>query len=180
MPWKSRLAEFYRDHIYPHPDRTPKSIYLELLVGIWLRGERRLYKAHETVLNPITQYECIGSGAYLAKYLIGKYQNANPGPFTLQDAALIARHAVQSAIDYDEFCGGNPEMLIIRDNGEIVKHDKATGYPQEKLIQGISDATWRMLHDLANAENYFGKEVEKRIDALSPEIRKLDMLKWNF
>ncbi len=64
------LAEFYRDHIFPHPDRTPGAVFLELLVGIWLRGETRLYVSHETVLNEVDHYECIGSGGYLAKYLL--------------------------------------------------------------------------------------------------------------
>jgi len=37
------LAEFYRDHIYTHPDRAVGALYFELLVGIWLRGETRLF-----------------------------------------------------------------------------------------------------------------------------------------
>jgi len=142
------LAEFYRDHIYPHPDRTPGATFLELLVGIWLRGQERLYKSHETVLTAIDQYECIGSGAYLAKYLIGQYQIANPGRMSLQDAAMIIPYAVQSAIDYDEYCGGNPETMIILDNGEVERNRGSL--PDTKFINGLSEITWKLLHDLVN------------------------------
>jgi len=174
------LAEFYSTHIYPHPDRVPDSPYLQLLIGIWLRGESNLYLSNETVLNPVDQYECIGAGAYLAKYIIGQYLAATPGVNSLQDVALIAEHAVQSAIEYDGRCGGCPEMLIVRDSGEIDISDPCIGYPSEKLIQGIFKETWRMLHDIAHMKNSFGKEVENRIDALSKEIRKLDLSKWQF
>jgi hypothetical protein len=54
------LAEFYRDHIYPDPDKTPGALFLQLLVGVWLRGETRMYLSHETVLIPVDNYECIG------------------------------------------------------------------------------------------------------------------------
>jgi hypothetical protein len=172
------LSEFYRDHIYPHPDRTPGATFLELLVGIWLRGENRLYVSHETVLNSIETYECIGSGAYLAKYLIGNYQQANPGANSLQDAELIARHAVQSAIDYDEYCGGNPEMIIIRNDGEI---EHPTGScPNVKFMKGFFEIMWKLPHDLANMKNedFWSSLSGKRIDEVSKQIRKLEL--WEF
>ncbi|MGA9643114.1 MAG: hypothetical protein WBQ72_17080, partial [Terriglobales bacterium] len=93
------LAEFYREHIYTHPDRTPGAVFLEILVGIWLRNETQLYVSHETLLTPVEDYECIGSGSYLAKYLIQQYKRANPAANTLEDAAMMASFAVQSAID---------------------------------------------------------------------------------
>lgn len=48
------LGEFYRDHIYTHPDRRPGAVYFEMLVGIWLRNQARLYVLHETVLTRST------------------------------------------------------------------------------------------------------------------------------
>jgi 20S proteasome alpha/beta subunit len=174
------LAEFYREHIFPHPDRTPKAVFLELLVGIWLRGEKRLYKSHETVLTAIDQYECIGSGAYLAKYLIGQYQIANPGRMSLQDAAMIIPYAVQSAIDYDENCGGNPETMIILDNGEVERNRGSL--PDTKFINGLSEITWKLLHDLVNMneKDKWGSPANDRMDKLSKQVRELDThTKWS-
>ena len=71
------LAEFYRDHIYAHPDRSPTLVFQQLLVGIWLRGETALFRPHETLLIPVEDYECIGSGAYLAKYLMRHLHHRN-------------------------------------------------------------------------------------------------------
>jgi hypothetical protein len=147
------LAEFYRDHIYPHPDRTPDAVFLEILVGIWLRGETRLYVSHETLLTPVEDYECVGSGAYLAKYLIQQYHQANPRAHTLEDTAIMASFAVQSAIDYDEHCGGNPELLIITNSGECTNAYHTAAYPSDELIKQLQLETWRLLHNLAHVED---------------------------
>lgn len=173
------LGDFYRDHIYPHPDRTPGAFFLELLVGIWLRGESKLYLSHETVLSAVTQYECVGAGAYLAKYLISQYHKANPGAKTLQDAALIANHAVQAAIDYDGRCGGKPEMLIVTNNG----NSSEPGRPGEMFIDVSLELYWKMVHDIANMtpEDQWGRACDERIDLLSKQLRELDTSsKWSF
>lgn len=176
------LAEFYSTHIYPHPDRSPDAPYLQLLVGIWVRGEHCLYLSNETVLNPVAQYECIGAGAYLANYIVGQYFKANRGSNSLADAALISRHAVQSAIDYDHNCGGSPEMLIVRSDGTVATGCMEIGYPDEKFIAGFGDLGWKMIHDLANLppNEHLGKPAEERIEKLSKDVLYLDLDKWNF
>lgn len=177
------LAEFYSTHIYPHPDRMPDSPYLQLLVGIWVRGRCRLYLSNETVLNPVDHYECIGAGAYLAKYLIGQYYKANPTANSLQDAALISRHAVQAAIDYDGRCGGTPEIWIVATNdGSGSSTSERLGYPGEMFIDVSSELYWKMVHDLAcmNSDDRWGKAADERIDKLSEQLRELDMSKWSF
>jgi 20S proteasome alpha/beta subunit len=176
------LGDFYRDHIYPHPDRTPGAFFIELLVGIWLRGESKLYLSHETVLSAVEQYECVGAGSYLAKYIIGQYKKANHGAIALQDAALISYHAVQAAIDYDARCGGKPEMLIVTNNGNPDQARERTGYPREMFIDVSLELYWKMVHDLANmkAEDQWGRPCDERIDLLSKQLRDLDTsCKWS-
>ena len=171
------LGEFYRDHIYSHPDRTPGAVFLELLVGIRFRGETRLYVSHETVLNRVDQYESIGSGAYLAKYLIRQYQAAAPSR-SLTDAAFIANFAVHAAIGYDEHCGGEARMLIVGNDGAL-SHAPAFDYPGTELVDGITGLTWKMLHRLAQVEEKSGKDSDAEVERYCAEVRKLhDSLKW--
>lgn len=167
------LAEFYREHIYPHPDRTTGAVFLELLVGIWLRGETRLYVSHETVLNEVDHYECIGSGAYLAKYLIRQYQQATDG-HSLQDASLIADFAVQGAIDYDESCGGEPEMFIIKNNGHLDSICPAVIYPGTLYTKIMQTKTWKLLHDLAQVKDNYETETAEIIENYCAGVRMLN------
>jgi hypothetical protein len=145
------LGEFYRDHIYTHPDRAPTQLYMQMLIGIWLRNETRLYSLHETVLLRIEKYECLGAGEYLAKYLIEQYKRANPAAFTLADAAILARYCIQEAINYDDRCGGEVETLIMRNSGECDNAHRTAGYPAH-LINSLRDESWRFLRELAHAQ----------------------------
>lgn len=142
------LGEFYRDHIYTHPDRMPTELYMQMLLGIWLRNETRLYALHETVLLRVEKYECLGAGEYLSKYLIKQYERANPGRFTLADAALLADYCVSEAIEYDEKCGGEAEIVIMRNSGECDNAHRTALYPAY-FINRLRDQSWRFLRELA-------------------------------
>jgi len=175
------LAEFYREHIFEHPDRTPGAVFLEILVGIWLRGETRLFVSHETLLTPVQHYECIGSGYYLAKYLIRQYMTANPGANSLQDAGLIASFAVKSAIDYDEHCDGVPEMLIIKNSGVTDEICASVLYPGDQLIESLQLSEWKFLHDLAQVNDNFESETSNQVELYCERVRQLnDKQRWVF
>jgi len=143
------LAEFYESKIANHPDRSAGFVDFKLLVGIWLRGETRLFINREVLLMPIPEYECIGSGSFLANYLIRQYKQANPGPWSLADAALIASLAVDAAMEHDPHCGGENEILIVRNDGDVSNAYDTAVYPN-MLVGGFQRETWQVLHDLAH------------------------------
>jgi hypothetical protein len=164
------LAEFYESKISGHPDRSLGVLDFKLLIGIWLRGETRLFVNREVLLKQVQDYECIGSGAYLANYLIRQYKGANPGPVTLADAALISSFAVDAAIDYDESCGGENEMLIVRNDGEASNALDTAMYPN-MMIGGLQRATWNLLHNLAHVDNKL--EAEAKLEDHFEQVRQL-------
>lgn len=176
---QSALAKFYKDHIFPHPDRASGAVYLEMLVGIWFKGETRLFVSHETLLTPVDECECVGSGAYLAKYIIGQYGYGNGDRFTLADAGLISSLAVEAAIDYDEHCGGEPEMLILKNNGETESICPAVMYPGGQFAQGVQAQTWSLLYKLARI--HAANEADYVIEQFFDKVRRLnDNCKWVF
>jgi hypothetical protein len=148
---QSALAKFYKEHIFPHPDRASGAVYIELLVGIWLKGETRIFISHETVLDPIDHYECIGTGAYLGKYLIQQYIKANEGErLDLNDCGLIASFAVESAIRYDENCGGEAEMIVVKDNGDVDSICDSVLFPGDALVRSMQGDLWKFLRELGH------------------------------
>ena len=122
-----------------------------MLVGVWLQGVTRLFLLHETVLEPVDTYACIGAGSYLAKYLVQQYMRANPGPILLEDATLMASFVVESAIDYDETCGGEPDILLVRNDGDVNNAYNTVTYPNG-MIGDLQQEMWKLLHDLAHAD----------------------------
>lgn len=168
------LGEFYRDHIYNHPDRTPGRVFLELMIGVWLRGEKRLYLSHETVLKDVGEFECIGSGAYLAKYLIGQYRKAiKSNSLAFEDAALIARHAVQAAIDHDEYCGGSPEIIVVKSDGATDKKIGDMYFPNEGFVDALFELSWKLLRDMAVDRNM--SLADNQIDEFAKQVKEIKL-----
>jgi hypothetical protein len=168
------LAEFYREHIFTHPDRTPGAVFFEMLIGIWLRNETRLFVSHETILDPVDGYECVGSGAYLAKYLVRQYREANPGPVTLEDAALMATVAVENAIEYDEHCGGDAEILIFRNSGDMSNAYSTAAYPSPQFVKELQRETWRFLHEVSQNRGDQDVESVPCLEVHFERLRKLN------
>ncbi len=175
---QSALAKFYKEHIFPHPDRdrSTGSIYLQLLVGIGLKGQTRMFVSHETLLVPVEEYECIGTGAYLAKYLIRQYLALfrDPDhPLTLEDAALIASFAVESAIDYDENCGGEAEMIIVKNTGEVEETCDALLYPGDEFITSLQREGWKLIRELVRIKSNRETEATFALEDYFDRVRKL-------
>lgn len=163
------LVEFYQTHVYPHPD--PDSVAPELLIGIWLKGETRLLTAVETTLNLVSDYECCGTGAYLARYWVRQFYNAHRHQ-QLQDlpsasqTALIANCALSSVMEYDESCGGRAEFQVLGIDG-------LTGPPEinhslTRFPPRLLSAMWRMLGNLVD-----GAFIEPTINNFIREVRAL-------
>ena len=143
------LAEFYREHIYPHPDRMPQDVFQQLLLGIWLRGETALFEPHETLLMPVEKFECIGSGSTIGKYLAGQFKKAGGYPKTLQEAALLASCIIETCIEYDEHCGGEAEMVVMHNDGQIESIEDSVLYPGREFMESLQRHDWKLLRALA-------------------------------
>ena len=77
---------------------------------------------------------------------------ANPGPILLEDATLMASFVVESAIDYDETCGGKADILIVRNDGDVSNAYPTATYPDPRLVSDLQQQTWKLLHDLAHVD----------------------------
>jgi 20S proteasome alpha/beta subunit len=146
------LAEFYKEHLYGHPDHAPMQIYMQMLVGLWLRNETRLYSLHETVFSRIEEHDCIGAGEYLSKYLIKRYKRAIPGRLGLVDVTLLADFCVREAIEYDERCGGESEIVVMRNSGAVDSSYRTGMYPNYDFPMTLQDEGWKLIHDLGEAQ----------------------------
>lgn len=175
------LVDFYQEHMYPNPEMD--SYKFELLAGVWLRGETRLFKSENTVVLPVSYYECIGSGAYLAKYWIRQFfASEKKGPHresrAIEDIALISAYALSSAMEYDEFCGGEAEFLVMKTNGEIGFGVNASIYPCEELPADFQRALWPMLRKLARAADRL--EADAAIEDFVEEVRRIGQKRGNW
>jgi 20S proteasome alpha/beta subunit len=154
---ESALVDFYQKHVYSNPN--PDNADFQLLVGVWLRGETYVFSSFGTTLNPVRDYECLGTGAYLALYWVRQFlasrDREESEDCTLDDVALISAYALKSVMEYDEYCGGQAEFIIMRKNG-LFSHEVDTAiplYPCEEFPDKILKAMWKMMRKITSAEN---------------------------
>jgi 20S proteasome alpha/beta subunit len=169
---QSALAKFYKEHIFPAQGSSGTDF--SFLIGIWLNNETRLFHSRQTVLSPVNDYECLGTGAYLATYLIRQYLTANPGIMSLEDAALIAEYAVDAVNGYDECCDGEPEFLIMRNSGECGSSYETAAYPDTAMVEGVHREAWKLLRELAHAKGDMRGETNALLEDFFERVRKLN------
>ena len=172
---KSALVSFHEEHLFPRPEKSEPADF-DLLVGLWLRGTTHLLASHYTVVNPVLDpYRCIGTGGYLAKFWIKKFLAANPPPLTLDDAAMIASYALNTVTEFDETTGGEVELLIMKDSGEIEETCDSVIYPGADLPAQIQAATLRLMHDLAQVgPNDMQVETGMLFDEFCAKVREIN------
>jgi len=168
------LVNFYGDHIFPQPSGEEVSGF-DLVIGVWLRGHTSLFASSKTVINPVNDYMCVGSGGYLGRYWVQKFMQANRdrGPLTLRDTAMLANYMIQTAIDYDESCGGEPELLIMKDTGEIEESCDTVIYPGWLLHQ-LQSEMLRLIHDLACVTGDMKAETGRVFEDFFQRLRELN------
>jgi hypothetical protein len=157
------LAEFHREHIFNHPDRNPGSAFMRMLAGIRLHRQTALFESYETLLTPIDGYECIGTGSVVGKYLVRQYLRANGSPEKLTDAALLASCAIEAAIEYDEYSGGEAEMILVRSDGGIDSITESVLYPGYALLKSLQINNWKLMRRLA-AQDITGSQIDTAME----------------
>ncbi|HVB32812.1 MAG TPA: hypothetical protein VNJ52_00360 [Patescibacteria group bacterium] len=165
------LVDFYRRH---NPDGVDESF--RLLMGVWLRGETGMFSTYKSALTPVDEWDCVGSGSYIAKYWIRKFFDSESKSQrrslpTLTDVALISGYALQTAMDYDESCGGQAEYVLMTAGGEVGSDVCPNIYPCDELPDRFQAAMWRMLRKLSHSIDT--ESVETVLDEFGAETRKI-------
>jgi 20S proteasome alpha/beta subunit len=171
------LTQFYQMHVHPNPESRD----FGLLIGVWLKGKSRFFSSYESTLHIVQDsYECLGTGAYLARYWIRQFLasegTANSSPRTLlpenlslKEASLIVEYALDSVMEYDESCGGEAEFFIMKSNGEMGDLREYV-YPSGSFASELQRSTWRLLRKLVQAEDKADTEIA--IDEFGEAVRE--------
>lgn len=160
--------------MFPRPD--PYDVRFHLLIGLWLNGEARTLSSVDTVLKPVRGYECVGEGGYIARYwlqeLLGPANRFEPDNLTLEEVSLITEHAIESAAEYVESCGGEIEFIGMRNDGEVNEiGDIREGAYLGAFPAGLRTATWALLRRLAKCRDEVEQEIA--VDDFCEEVRAL-------
>jgi len=107
----------------------------DLLIAVRCRPDlkARLLYTSDAALVATDTYECLGSGSYLARYIIGpafRYQMDG------QSALLLAVRALAEAKKHDIGCGGGSSFTLLTDEGPIASLGE---YPVDEMERFTSE-----------------------------------------
>ncbi len=111
------VSSVYANHI---DKRLPHELYdseIQLLIAVRDEGEGLcLFATKKTAVIRIDTYDCIGSGASLGHYIIGPSYDAK---LNERRVLMLAIQALTATKDHDPYCGGDSEIIILREDGTI-------------------------------------------------------------
>jgi len=158
------LEDFHQRHVYGHPGfQRAGGPDFQLLVALWPHADKNLtlLVSNDSAVTQVIDYECVGSGSFLAHYLIPTiFRHSKMG---LKDTVNIAVHVLRETKDYVDTCGGGSEFIVITKDGKF----SPPGYMQissgESLSRVYREAMRRLYVYAADLDRDKG-ELRKEFD----------------
>lgn len=88
--------------------------FAELIYGVKMHGESKLFNAFGPIVNEKTTYHSSGIGCYLANFLTSRMY---ADYLNLRQCVILAAYILFQAKEHVEGCGGDSHIAILRDDG---------------------------------------------------------------
>lgn len=119
---KKTVTHVYRKHVYPYPAPSNEKPHFDLLVGLWKQGESvQLLKTSRTGVMKVEDYECLGVGMYLGKYIVDSVFRPN---LSVRQAEFLAIELIEEAKRYVPGCGGETHIVTMNSDGSLGQQTK--------------------------------------------------------
>ncbi len=112
---RNRMKGVYMEHIHPCYDGPERDDALQLLVGIVVPKERRLYSSSRSILRRAGWYAFRGTGVDLAYYLADKWPKDWP---SMQDGVGLMRNVILEVSENVAYCGKGTSIIRIGLDGK--------------------------------------------------------------
>ena len=122
----NELYSLFVKHLYLHPSwQINTDLHVQYLIGVWSGADKQLalFKTEDTAVERLYGYDCIGSGADLAHYLIRPIYPRRPtkdAPITatLDEVKELAFNSLDRVKGHNPYCGGNTTWMTLSNTGK--------------------------------------------------------------
>lgn len=150
------IKETYRE--YGQIFQTGSCPSAELLFGVKMGNESRLFAATGPIVNEKKGYTSSGAGYYLADFLAARMYKDY---LTLNACVILAAYILFQTKEHVEGCGGDSHIAILRNEGISGQVNYKRVESLTKLLQSADRETGEILlsaADLATPKDEFRKE----------------------
>jgi 20S proteasome alpha/beta subunit len=168
---------------YSHYGTTFQPGYMpsaELIYGVKMQGESRLFHASDSIVNIKDEYCTGGVGAYIADFLAARMYTTG---LSIQQCVILAAYILFQAKEHVDGCGGQSHIAVLREDG-------ASGMVDSQRIEAITQNLQRAdselggvllaSADLELSDKEFHDQTDQAYEFLKMwrEEQKKDFQKW--
>jgi len=170
---EKELVSIHKGHIYVHPRFRTQELSIGFVGAIWSpRDGLYNFSTDDTSIIRFRGYDCIGSGEYLAHFLIRPRYKSLTRPVALDDVLLIAISTLMSIREYDADCGGKSEFVVVRRDGQFTPVKTLDISHGEHVAMGFREATDKLLLTISNPK-VLDEQVMGELGGFSKDITRL-------
>jgi hypothetical protein len=139
---------------------------VHLIYGAKMGGQSRLFSAFGPVVNEKDEYETGGIGQIMAEFLATKLHRSWLG---VRQAVILAAYILLKASENVDGCGGDPQIIALRNNGASGEVDHTKLFELTRMIDG---GEWNAGHillaacDLDQEDEAIQKEISVELESL--------------
>jgi 20S proteasome alpha/beta subunit len=168
------LLDTYQMHIHPNPDRGSGEYDIAFIIALWSHIDGLgAYSTSGTAVTRFHYSECVGSGSYLADYLLSPHISL----FLASEDWMtrVACHVLKEVKAHDSQCGGSTDVVSISNEGKV-------GQQHSFLIEEdeeYSDAFNKMISSVFIYMGDADTPDEEFNEALRDLVKELKQLRRN-
>jgi hypothetical protein len=148
---EDRAIELHQKYWPVYPEKEKPTAHL--LIALYQTGEPpRLLKMEGPLVLEVREYECIGYGVPLGKYLCDRIWEC---PMSLRPSIIAALYMLEQVKTHVEYCGGHNSLAYIQNDGTLRTMSKVNASVMEDLstiFRVFDEATARLLTTAPNLE----------------------------
>lgn len=139
----------------------------QFLIAAWTAKDGlQLLSTRKGIVVERDRYNCNGSGAYLANYLI---EPAYRDDMDLREVIVLATQTLAAVKAHDEGCGGQSELIVLRSDGSLSPVADAEISTSERNISGFEKWARKLMFDFANPQ-LSADDFRKKLDSFVETI----------
>jgi hypothetical protein len=108
------LKHIWFEHIDSAPANERRGLACDFLIAIRVGTSVHLFRTNRTMMIAIKDWACLGSGLYLANYLVDRVLPRHP---TTELAAQVVAHVIAAAKEHVQFVGKGSDIHILPNLG---------------------------------------------------------------
>jgi hypothetical protein len=165
---EASLAKLFAEHIDFAPVEQRMELHCDLLFAVWIRGDHevKLLRTNRTMVFEEKKRACIGTGLYLAEYMMDTILPYFP---SVEQAKCLAVYLIAEAKHYIEYVGGQSIIHALHRNGEHTSllQPEVVGIEESYrfLLQGV-----RVCLETIDLESVSDDHIESRLEILKRGI----------